>query len=320
MVTAGKFFLILVVFIAVNSFPLEAMAEKKIGIFLFSGETRYINAARGIRDKLKDAGFVEPGTKIIEENAGANKARAAELVKKFASAKMDLIFTMGTPATIALAREVRDLPIVFAIVYNPVEAGIAKDWKSSGNNTTGTSTKIPMSKLLDTLKAFKPVKRLAVLYAPGERQSEATLKDLKDVQQGYTIKIIPVPLTSKEDVARILPEVARTSDAIYITGSNLADSQVSTIVDIATKAKVVTLTHLEDLVEKGVLLGVSADSYMMGRLTGEKGVKILKGARPASIPIEAPKKYSIILNMKTAASGQFQIPQEFMKRVKKKIY
>src|SRR5208337_312070 len=128
-----------------------------------------------------------------------------------------------------------------------------------------------------------------------------------------------VPLTSKEDVARILPEVARTSDAIYISGSNLVNSQISTIVDIATKAKVVTLTHVDHLVEKGVLLGVCSDSYMMGRLAGEKGVKILKGARPASIPIDTPKEYSVFLNMKTAASGQFQISQEFMKRVKKKI-
>ena len=314
-----KLTFIVIVFLMATLFPSSAMAEKKVVIVLFSEDTRYMDAASGIKDKLKEGGFGEPQIKIIEEHAGANIARAAELVKKIAATKMDLIFSIGTPITMALAREIKHVPIVFSIVYDPVESGIAKGWESSGNNTTGTSTKIPMSKLLDTLTKFKPVKRVAVLYTPGERQSMLAAEDLQEIQSQYHMSITPVPFTKIDDFGLLLPEVLRTSDALYITGSNLVTSQLATIVDMATKAKVVTITHLEDLVEKGVLLGVCTDSYQLGRLAGEMGVKILKGAKPAAIPIDTLKEYSVIINMKTARAGQYQVSPKFKKTVTREI-
>ena len=306
-------------FLIVALFSAQAAAEKKIGILMFSEENRYLEATKGFKDKLREAGFKEPKVKYIMENAGANKAKAGELVKKFAAQKLDLIFTLGTSATVITAREIKDVPIVFSTVYDPVEAGIAKDWKSSGNNTTGTSPLVPMTKLLYTLTTFTQVKRLAVLYTPGEKNSEAQLKDLQKIQADYKIKVIPVILTTIEEITQILPEILRTTDALYITGSNLVNSQVSIIVDMATKSKVPTITHLEDLVQKGVLIGVCADSYLGGNLAGEKAIKILKGAKPASIPIETTKKFAVILNMKTAKAGLFQITPKFKKTVTKTI-
>jgi putative ABC transport system substrate-binding protein len=172
---------------------------------------------------------------------------------------------------------------------------------------------------MDTLTIFAPVKRLAVLYTPGEKNSEAQLKDLQKIQADYKIKVIPVILTTIEEITQILPEILRTTDALYITGSNLVNSQVSIIVDMATKSKVPTISHLEDLIEKGVLIGVCADSYLGGNLAGEKAIKILKGAKPASIPIETTKKFAVIINMKTATAGQFQITPKFKKTVTKTI-
>jgi len=209
MQTMKKFLVSAVVFLTLSLFSIEAQAQRKIGVLMFSEETRYIEALKGIKDKLREGGFGEPKTTFIVEQAGGNKARAAELVQKFAAEKLDLIITLGTSSTIAVSREIKDVPIVFSMVYDPVEAGIAKDWKSSGNNTTG---------------------------------------------------------------------------------SNLVNSQVSVIVGMATKAKVITITHLDDLVEKGVLLGVCANSYSVGQLAGEKAVKILKGGKPSSIPNRICKK------------------------------
>jgi len=314
-----KFLVSAVVFLTLALFSIEAGAEKRIGVLLFSEEARYIEATKGFMDTLKERGFGEPQTKIIIENAGANKAKAAELVQKFAAAKMDLIFTLGTHATTAVAREIKDVPIVFSVVYDPVEAGIAKDWKSSGNNTTGTSSKVPMSKLMDSLKVFAPVKRLAVLYTFGEKNSEAQLKDLQGIQADYGIKVVPVPLTRTEEFAQLLPVVIRSADALYVTGSNLVNSQLSIIVDMATKAKVVTITHLDDLVERGVLLGVCPSAYLIGRLAGEKAVKIFKGVKPSSIPIESLKEFDVIINLKTAKAGDFQVPPDFMKTVRRTI-
>ncbi len=297
----------------------EAGAVKRIGILAFSEEPRYSDASRGVVDQLKKEGFIEPGVKFIKENAGGNKAKAAELIKEFAAARMDLIVTLGTGATAPVAREIKDVPIVFAVVYNPVTAGIARDWKSSGNNTTGTSTKIAMSSVLDSMLKLAPVKRLSVLYSPNERNSESQLRDLQELQARYQVRIIPVPITEMEGISQILSEVVRTTDAIYVTGSNLVDSQIPVIVEKATKGKVITVTHLEDVVERGVLLGVCANPYKLGRLAGKKAAMVLRGAKPSSVPIETLIESDVILNMRTAKAGGFRIPPEFLKTVRRRI-
>jgi putative ABC transport system substrate-binding protein len=308
-----------VVFLIVALFSTGAGAEKRIGILLFSKEVRYITSTKGFTDKLQEEGFGEPRTKIRIENADGNRAKAADLVRSFSEAKLDLIFTVGTSAAVAFSREIKDVPIVFAQVFDPVAAGIAKDWKSSGNNTTGASNYVPMSELMDTLKQFAPVKRLAVLYTLGEKNSEIQLKDLQNIQTNYGIKVVPAPLTRPEEAAQLLPVVLRSADALYITGSSLIGNQIPAMVDMANKGKVVTITHLEDVVEEGVLLGVCTNTYLIGRMAGEKAVKILKGAQPSSIPIETLKQFDVMINLKTAQAGGFQVPPDFMKTVKKTI-
>ena len=314
-----RFLVVAAVILSAVSFSREARAERKIGILMFSEEVRYNEAVTGITDRLREEGFSEPNTRLIVENADANKAKAAELVKKYSAEKLDLIITLGTSMTIPVAREIRNVPIVFGVVYDPVEAGIARDLKSSGNNTTGATTKFPFEEMIDNLREFRKVGRLAVLYTPGEKNSESQLRHLQEIQHLDGIRIIPVPLTIKEEIGRILPDVLRTCDALYITGSNLVNRQIAMIVDMATKANVVTITHLDDLVAKGVLLAVCSDSYQNGRLVGEKAVRILRGAKPSSIPIESPKDHYVMINMKTAAAGRFPIPEEFMKKVTRKV-
>jgi len=297
----------------------EAYAGKKIGVFLYSSETRYMDAFRGFKDGMKKEGFQEPETTYLLENAYANKATAVGLVQKFAESNMDLYFTAGTSATVLLTKTITDKPVVFSAVYDPVKSGIAKSWRSSGNNTTGTSTIIPMSMVLDTLKLLKDVKRLAVLYNTGELNSEYQLRDLIELQQSRGLKVLPVPITKKEDVVSVLPEVMRTSDAVYVTGSNLVDSQITYIMEMAVKYRTVTITHLDDLVEKGVLLGVTSSSYQIGFQAGEKAAKILKGAKPASLPIETTKKPVIVLNQRSAQAAQILIPDKLAKIIDRKI-
>ncbi len=297
----------------------EAQAEKKIGVLVWSDEDRYTQAKNGTLEQLKKDGFAEPQVKYVVENAGGNKAKAAELAQKFSNARLDMVIAVGTSAAIAAAKDIQNIPLIFSMVYDPVESKIAADWKSSGNNTTGASPKVPMSQLISILKQFAPVKRLAVLYTPGEKNSETQLKDIASIQAEFQIKVIPVPLTRKEEVAGVLADVVGAADAIYLSGSNIVGSSVASIVETATRAKVVTVSHLDDLVVKGVLLGVCADPHAVGVVSGAKAAKVLKGAKPSSIPIETLKKLDVIINMKTARSGKIEVPPAFLKQVTKTI-
>jgi putative tryptophan/tyrosine transport system substrate-binding protein len=313
-----RFGLVLVVLIAALP-AAEALAASKVGILIFTGEVRLNDSRKGIQDQLAEDGFKEPAVEYVIENAGGSKARAAELAQRFSKERMDLVFTIGTHAAIPAVNAIQDVPIVFSMVYDPVEAGIAAGWQSSGNNTTGSTTKFPAAIIVKTLTDFTPVKRLAVLYTPGEKNSESQLKELLAAQVAAGIKVIPIILSNKEEVARSLAEVANTAEAFYLTGSSIIGETVSTIVEIATRAKIVTITHLDDLVEKGVLIGVCPNSYAVGRLAGRKAVMILRGAKPASIPIETDQKLDVILNMKTAQKGKFPISEGFMKEVTKQM-
>jgi putative ABC transport system substrate-binding protein len=314
-----KLLLFIALPLAVILFSAEAKAEKKIGILSFNTEERFLDVQKGILDQLKKSGFGEPAAKYTIENANGSKAKAAELAQKFAAAKMDLVITIGTTATVVAAKVIKNTPLVFSLVYDPVESGIATGWKSSGNNTTGSSTQVPMSLLVSNLKLIAPIKNLAVLYTPGEKHTEIMLKELQKLQAEYQIKIIPVIISKKEDVTQVLPDVMRSVDAISLTGSSVCYSSIPEIVDMAAKAKVITITHIEEFVDKGALLAISPNPHLIGQLAGDKAVKVLKGAKPSSIPIEPLKKFDVILNKKTVKSGQFQISPTFLKQVTKTI-
>ncbi len=307
------------VFVIIILISFEAKAETKIGILLFNDQPRYVQNKEGVIDQLNQQGFGGPVVKFTVENAAGNKAKAAEIARKFAAAKMDMVIPIGTSAAVAAANEIKDIPIVFVMVWDPVGSKIAQDWKSSGNNTTGASSKTSASKLLSTLKELAAIKRVAVLYTPGERNSEIQLKELEAEQGKFNIKIVPVPLSNKEAAASLLADVVERAEAICLTGSSVVGDALPMIVDVAAKAKVITASQSEDQVERGALLGITVDSYAVGRLAGEKAAKVLKGAKPSSIPIEPLKKLDLILNMKTAKAGGVQIPPAFMKSVTKVI-
>jgi ABC-type uncharacterized transport system substrate-binding protein len=297
----------------------QSRVEMKIGVLVSFDQPRYTESLRGMLDQLDKEGYSEGAVKFTIENAKGSHVKATEMARKFAAAKLDLVIAMGTLATTAVMKEIKAVPVVFCMVYDPIEAGIARDWKSSGNNSTGATPRLPPSILVQRLKEFAPVKRVAVLYTPGEKNTEAQLKDLQVLQANAQIKVVAVPLAKKEEVAQILPEVVHTADAIYLTGGSVIGATLPMIVDSANRAKVITITHLDDLVKNGVLMGVCVDSYLVGRLAGEKAVKVMKGVRPSSIPIDAPKKIDLILNMKSVKAGQFQVPSGFMKQVTKTV-
>ncbi len=296
-------------------------AEKKIGIIVWENEKNYTDAKDGLMVQLATEGFGEPKATYIIEDAGGNKAKAADIARRFAASKLDMVVAIGTSAAVAVTREIKDVPIIFSVVYDPVDSKIAMDWKSSGNNTTGTSSKIRMSLLLEHLKQLAPVKSLAVLYTPGEKNSEAQLKDLQTVQAQFGVKIIPVPLTSKkkEEVAGILDQVVHMTDAVFLSGGSIAIDALPVIVEAAKKAGVITTSIQSDKVEKGILLGVYANTRVLGTLAGEKAAKVLKGAKPSAIPIEMLKKADVIINMKTAKESRIVIPPDFLKTATKVI-
>jgi len=157
------------VVVMVALFSGEARAEKKIGVLLWTEEPRYADSRDGVLEQMKKEGFTEPKVTFTMENAGGNKGKAAEISQKWSAEKFDMVIAVGTSAAVAVAKEIKTVPVIFTMVYDPVDSKIAESWKSSGNNTTGASPKVPMDQLVNNLKKLAPVKNLAVLHAGREK-------------------------------------------------------------------------------------------------------------------------------------------------------
>lgn len=297
--------------------PHEIMAATRIGVLLYSEELRYSSSLEGIKKELAKAGFKEPKVTFIVGNALGSKAKAAELVRDFSEKQLSLIITLGTNATIMAANKLQNVPIVFCMVYDPINAGVARDWQSSGANTTGVSPRIEMSELIKRLGEIRPPRRIAVMYTPGEKNSEVQMKELQALQEKMAFKIVPVIISSQKEISQVLADVLPTVDSLYFTGSSIVGSNIPTITALAAKARVITITHLEDLVEGGVMLGVAADPYKLGIMAGKKAAAVLKGTPPASIPIEFMKRPQLYLNRKTAAATGIKLPDALLQKADK---
>ena len=291
--------------------PLSGAAEMKIGVLLWNNQARYEQCKDGLVEELRQEGFAPPKVSFVVEEANGNKATAAELAEKFASSGMNIIVPIGTSAAVPVAARIKDLPVVFAFVFDPVEAKIAQDWKSSGNNTTGSSSKTSASTLLSSLKQLG-VKRLGVLYTPGEKNTEAQLADIEALKDPQ-IHLTPVALGSRTDIVPAFGKLEGNVEAVLLTGSSIVGDTASQIVVLANKAKIITATQSEDHMGQGVLLGITVDAALVGRLAGKKVAMVLKGAKPSTIEIEALKTSDLVLNVKTAKAIGLEIPASLKK-------
>jgi putative tryptophan/tyrosine transport system substrate-binding protein len=283
-------------------------AERRVGILLWNAQPRYEHCRDGLLEVLRAEGFTEPGTTFVVEQAYGSRTAVREAAHKLAQAHLTLVVAIGTSAAVAVAEEVKEVPVVFAMVFDPVASGIARDWSSSGNNTTGASSKTSAPRLLDALRQITTLKRLGVLYTPGEKNSEAQVRELVALGKSSDFEVVSLPLASRVEVVPTLAHAAGTVEAVVLTGSSVVGDMVGQIVALASKAKIVTATQSDDHVDKGVLVGVTVDPGAVGRLAGDKAAKVLRGAPPASIPIEALKASELVLNLKTAKATGIEVP------------
>jgi putative ABC transport system substrate-binding protein len=293
-------------------------AQAKVGILLWNNQPRYTQCEEGVLAQLKEEGFAPPKVSFTVEQADGNRTTVTELTKKFAAAHFDLVIPIGTMAASTVADQIKDVPVVFAFVFDPVGSKIAADWKSSGNNTTGSSSKTSAPMLLRTLRKLAPVHTLAVLYTPGEKNTEVQLADLQ-LLKDFQITILPVPLKSRAEVLAEVSQLEGKVEAIVLTGSSIVGDAAAQIVVLANKAKIITATQSDDHMDKGVLLGVTVNPGAVGRLAGKKAAQVLRGTKPAALEIEALKSSDVSLNMGTAKAIGLTVPPAVQKEATRLI-
>jgi putative tryptophan/tyrosine transport system substrate-binding protein len=284
------------------------------------------NAARiePFRQGLRELGYVEGKNIVIEWRYAEGKldrlpAFAAELVRL----KVDVIVTSGPTVTRAVKEATNTIPIVMAFDNDPVGSGVVASLARPGGNITGLSILAPeiSGKQLELLKEIVPrLSRVAVLGTSTTPGNAELLKQIELAAGALKVKLQYLDVLSLKDVETAFRAAGKgRADAVVVLNSPVFSSQRTQIADLAVKSRLPAIYDRPESVENGGLLSYGVNRNDLYRRAAVYVDKILKGAKPADLPVEQPMKFEFVINLKAAKQIGITIPPNVLARADKVI-
>jgi len=272
-----------------------------------------------LRQGFRESGYVEGRTAVIEWRFWEGKPeRLPVAVAELMRLNLDVIVVGGSEATKALKEATRSIPIVFSGPSYPVEEGLVESFARPGGNITGVSVAQSdhVAKLLQVLRDVVPaLADVGVIWSPINPGSTFLFKDTEAAARGLKLKVLSVPLASAADVEPALAVVAHARPgALILNPAVIVNANVEPIVELAIRLRIPSITQAKALMERGVLMSYGADVRDLQRRVASYVDRILKGTKPAEMPVERPTKFELFINMTTAKAIGLTIPQSVMLR------
>jgi putative tryptophan/tyrosine transport system substrate-binding protein len=263
-------------------------------------------------DRLAELGRVDGRTVTIAYRFGdGHTERFGALAAELVALKVDVILTSGS-ATLQTMKETSQIPIVFALASEPVATGMVANLSRPGGNVTGLSLEAPelAGKRLGYLRAVVPAaRRIAVLADIAYPASVLEVKQIKDALAAASLETIPLEITRVEEIEPAFAGLKERADALYVCSADpLINNNRDRISALAIAAKLPALYGEKPYAEAGGLIAYGAKVPVMFRRAAEIVDEILKGARPAEIPVEQPTAFELVVNLKTAKALGLTIP------------
>jgi len=259
------------------------------------------------RQGLRDLGWVEGKNYSIEYRIAEGRIeRLPDLAADLVRLKVDVIVASTTPESLAAKRATRTIPIVMASVGDPVATGLVESLARPGGNITGLSQMGPdlAGKRLALLKEMVPkLSRAAVLWDPNPKDASSTLtwKDLQLPARDLGVQLHSLEVRSRDEFGKAFEDATRARvGALVVAPSVVNAANLKRIADLAVKHRLPSIYHRREFAEAGGLAGSGVDRSDMFRRAATYVDKILKGIKPADLPIEQPTKFELVLNLKTA--------------------
>jgi putative ABC transport system substrate-binding protein len=273
----------------------------------------------GLREGLTRLGYQEgQDLTFMVEDAQGDVASLGNRAARLVEAKPDLMFTITTAPTIAAKQATTTLPIVFAVVADPLGSGLIASYASSQNNVTGISNYAgPLSgKRLEILQEIVPgIKRALVLVAPQESVATVSFQFLAEAAPKLGIELLRHDVRSREEIEQALQAVPKGAvDAIYFVPSTLVGTHIALLIHKAKEDRVPLAVTEHPMVEQGALVSYGADMRLLGVQAAKLVAKILKGAKPSEIPIQTPDQLLLTINLTTAKAIGLDIPRDILER------
>jgi putative ABC transport system substrate-binding protein len=303
--------------------PLTARAQqaRKLPTIGFLGSTTPTAQSRWIAafvQRLRENGWIEGRTIAIEYRyAEGRTERYTEIAAEFVRLKVDVIVTYGTPSSAAAKQATTVIPIVFAVAGDPVGNGLVASLAHPGGNITGLSLQQIdiVGKKLDLLREMVTgLRRLAVM---GNLGNPAIVLDIGEVRVAATrlgLDIISLDVRRAEDIAPAFDTVNGRAEALYVSNDPLIVTNVNRINTLAVGARLPTIHNSKEFIESGGLMSYGPNYPDLFRRAADFVDKILRGAKPADLPVEQPTKFEFIINLSTAKALGLTIPPSLLAR------
>ena len=290
-----------------------------IGINQFVQHDALDSSREGFIEGLKENGFEEEkNLKIEYQNSQSDMAIAQTISEQFVTSDVDMIFAIATPTLQAAYNSTKDIPIVFTAVTDPIDAGVAKSWESSGTNVTGTSDKVSMKEQLNLLeKLVNDVEVLGVIYNSSEVNSIAQVKELKAEAENKGILVKEIAVTTVNEINQNLNAAISDIDVLYVPTDNTVASAYDLVGSICLEKNVPMLCAEEAGVSKGGLCSIGIDYFKLGKEAGYKASEILNGQNPSDIEITTLSDMSITINTDVVEKLNISIPDDINTKAKK---
>ena len=296
----------------------QARSPRRIGVLLVLLPTAG-HEAQAFRQGLRDAGYVEGHDVVIEwRSANGDYARLPQLAADLVERRVEVIVADTTPATKAAQRATSAIPIVMAIVADPVGDGLVANLSQPGANVTGLSIMLAelSAKRLQLLKDAMPkLTRAVVLWNPPTPYHARAVENLKATAPSLGMELIFVSVRRSEEIGRSFEAVNRAhAQALYVIDCPPFFTHRATLLNLAAKARLAVVSGERPYVEDGGLMSYGPSYEDQMRRSAEYVDKILKGSKPSSLPIEQPTKFTLVINLKTAKALGLTIPPSLLAR------
>jgi len=291
----------------------------RIGFLGNSNAILEANLVGPFRDGLHDLGYTEGRNVIIEYRWAEGKyERFPELVGELIDLNVDVIVTAGTPAALAVRAATKSIPLVMVAVGDPVGTGLVASLGRPGGNATGlTSIAADLEgKRLELLREVVPeLSQVSVLWNPASAFSVLAEKEVRAAAQVLRMEVQSVGVRSAQDFDHAFAEIGQgLPGALVVVADRVFLHNRTRIVDFALRKKLPMMSSYRELVEAGGLMSFGPSYAGMHRQAATYVDKILKGAKPADLPIEQPAKFELVINLKTANALGLTIPPTLLAR------
>ncbi|MDR0583917.1 MAG: ABC transporter substrate-binding protein [Treponema sp.] len=290
-----------------------AAGQIKIGISKIMPHPALDACEQGIQDQIKARGI---DAVFDLQSANGDPSTATQIANKFKNDKVAVAVGIATPTAQALANAIKDIPVVFSTVTDPVGAGLVSSLDRGEGNVTGMSDAIPTADHIAMFKEIAGIKTLGYIYTGSEANSISALALVEEACKAQGIALVTQSINTSADIRQASEAIVNRVDGIYLTTDNTVFSAVAAIIQVFGNAKKpIFAGDVTGIRDGGCLIGSGFNYYKAGLATGDMVADILQGKKPVDMPVKfltEPSESDLFIDLDNAKLLGITIPQKYL--------